>query len=223
MGDNEDASLTRRRFLAGVAGTGIAMLGVGSLFAPEATAQSADAALPPVNDTLNGILSFVVPGNDAYSRHQGVATDRPGGVNPGSTASLARTFDQAVPFPVLGPAFGINLPGAAAISALVNLFVATVDAGARGPFTAPFANLTHANKAQVFELIDTTPLLPGLPVKFVANAIPTLAAFAAYAEVSAFDARSRTLTGRPVGWELSRYERTSDGWDEFIGYYRGIR
>lgn len=221
MSDNEDPSLTRRRFLAGVAGAGIALLGVGTLFA-SAAAQSVDPPLPPVRDTINGILSFVVPGNDEYSRRQGLATDRPGGANPGSAASLERTLDQAVPFPVLGPAFGINLPGAAAIAALVNLFAVTVDPGAaRGPFTAPFANLTHPNKAQVFELMDTNPLFPGLPIKFAVNALPTLAAFAAYAEVSAYDRATRSLTGRPIGWELSKYERTSDGWDEFIGYYHG--
>ncbi|WP_174555428.1 hypothetical protein [Rhodococcus rhodnii] len=217
------AEVTRRRFLTSVGVTGLLLAGVGSRFAPTAAAQSAEMPLPPVRDTTAGILAFVVPGDDAWSRHQGVATDRPGGATPGACASLERTFDAAVPFPLLGPAFGITLPGAAAISALINLFTVTMDgASVHGPFAAPFANLSHAAKAHVFELLDVDPLLPGLPLKFATNAIPTLAAFAAYSEVSAFDRRTRTLTGRPAGWELSRYEGVSDGWDEFRGYYRGV-
>ena len=48
------------------------------------------------------------------------------------------------------------------------------------------------------------------------------AAFAAFAEGSAFERVERKTTGRPVGWELSNYAGPSDGWDEVIGYYRGI-
>ena len=152
-----------------------------------------------------------------------MATDRPGGVTPGTADSLTRTLDRAVPFPFLGPAFGISLPGAAAIAALLNVIAVSIEPGSvRGQFSAPFANLSHARKAQVFDVLDTHPLIPGLPIKFAVNAIPTLAAFAAYSETSAFDLRTRELTGRPVGWELSNYDGVSDGWNEFRGYYRGV-
>ncbi|MEE2032071.1 hypothetical protein [Rhodococcus chondri] len=220
METEHDLMWTRRRFLAGFLGTGTAVAGIG-LFSSTASAQPPQQA-PPVRDTINGILSFVVPGNDAYSHQQGVATDRPGGVTPGTAESLERTLDQAVAIPMFGPA-GITLPGAAGAAVLLNIFATTADpAAAAGPFAAPFANLDHATKAQVFEWLDTDPRFEGFILRFVVNTIPTLAAFAAYSEVSAFDRAQRTTTGRPVGWELSNYAGPSDGWDEVIGYYGGV-
>lgn len=215
--------LSRRRLFARAGAIGLTVAAMSTLPDTLRSVRAYAESLPPVRDTINGVLAFVVPGNDEYSRAQGMATDRPGGVTPGTANSLERTLDQAVPVPVLGPAFGITLPGAAAIAALLNIIALSVAPSAvRGRFAAPFANLSHRQKAQVFEILDTTPLLPGLPIKFATNTIPTLAAFASYSEVSAFDTTTRQLTGRPVGWELSRYAGTSNGWDEFRGYYRGV-
>ncbi|MEU5843971.1 hypothetical protein [Rhodococcus sp. NPDC047139] len=212
---------SRRRFLAGMAATMAALVGTAGTFAREADASPLSET-PPVRDTINGVLAFVVPGNDPYSHQQGVWTDVPGGVTVATAQSLERTLDQASPVPLLGPAAG-NLPGAAAIALLLNTFGVTADPGSvNGPFAAPFANLSHARKAQVFEWLDTDPRFEGLVLKFVVNAIPTLAAFAAFSEVSAYDRTRREVTGRPVGWELSNYAGPSDGWDEFLGYYGGI-
>ncbi|WP_241384512.1 twin-arginine translocation signal domain-containing protein [Rhodococcus sp. CH91] len=221
MDEPQYGSWSRRRFLAGVAATAAALVGTAGLLAQEATAQPPGQA-PPIRDTINGVLAFVAPGDDPYSRQQGVWTDRPGGATPGAAASLERTLDQAAPWPLFGPAAG-NLPGAAAVALLLNTFAVTADVrSATGPFSAPFANLSQAGKAQVFEWLDTDPRFEGLVLKFVVNAVPTLAAFAAFSEVSAYDPVRRELTGRPVGWEMSRYAGTSDGWDEFRGYYGGI-
>lgn len=212
---------SRRRFLAGMAATTAALIGTAGVFAREANASPLSET-PPVRDTINGVLAFVVPGNDPYSHQQGMWTDRPGGVTAETAESLERTLDQASPMPLLGPAAG-NLPGAAAIALLLNTFGVTADPrSVSGPFTAPFANLGHAAKAQVFEWLDTDPRFEGLVLKFVVNAVPTLAAFAAFSEVSAFDRARREITGRPVGWELTRYAGPSVGWDEFLGYYGGI-
>ncbi|MGV9745870.1 hypothetical protein ACWDTG_13235 [Rhodococcus zopfii] len=211
----------RRRFLAGMTGTAAALVGVTCLFSTEATARPA-AGAPPVRDTIGGILAFVVPGNDPYSRRQGMSTDRVGGATDGAMASLEHTFDHASPVPLLGRAAG-NLPGAAAVAALVNMYAVTVDARSiAGPFAAPFANLSHTAKARVFELLDSEPQFTGTMLTYVVNAIPTLAAFAAYSEASAFDPDRRVLTGRPAGWELTRYAGVGDGWDEFEGYYRDV-
>lgn len=216
-----NALWSRRRFLAGVVATSAALTSVVWSFAGEATAQPTPPS-PSVRDTINGILAFVVPGNDPYSQHQGVSTELLGGVMPGTAATLERTFDLAVPIPLLGD-LGIDVTGSAAIAALVNLFAVTADpASMAGPFASPFANLSHAAKAHVFELLDTEPQFPGRPIEYAVNAIPTLAAFVAYSEVSAFDRERRELTGRPVGWELTGYEGVSDGWDEFQGYYGGV-
>ncbi|MFD6859214.1 twin-arginine translocation signal domain-containing protein [Rhodococcus sp. NPDC060086] len=216
-----NALWSRRRFLTGVAATGAALTSVAWSFSGEAAAQPAQSN-PSVRDTINGILAFVVPGSDPYSQHQGVATESPGGVTPGTAQTLERTFDLAVPIPLLGD-LGIDVTGSAAIAALVDLFAVTADpASVAGPFASPFANLSYDVKAHVFELLDTEPQFPGRPIEYAVNAIPTLAAFVAYSEVSAFDLERRELTGRPVGWELSGYEGVSDGWDEFQGYYGGV-
>lgn len=221
MDDAAQDLWTRRRFLAGTVAITSALVGTAGMFAQEALARQAPPP-PPVRDTIRGVLAFVVPGNDPYSIHQGVSTDRLGGVAPGTAESLERTLDQASPMPLLGPEAG-NLPGAAAIALLLNTFGVTADPrSVNGPFAAPFANLTHAAKAQVFEWLDTDSRFEGLVLKFVVNAIPTLAAFAAFSEVSAYDPARREITGRPVGWELSGYAGPSDGWDEFLGYYGGI-
>ncbi|AHD23568.1 hypothetical protein Y013_02590 [Rhodococcus pyridinivorans SB3094] len=219
--DPQHGYWNRRRFLAGTAAAMAALIGTAGVLASEADASPLNET-PPVRDTINGVLAFVAPGNDPYSHQQGVWTDRPGGVTAGTAESLERTLDQASPMPLLGPEAG-NLPGAAAIAVLLNTFGVTADPrSVSGPFAAPFANLSHAAKAQVFEWLDTDPRFEGLVLKFVVNAIPTLAAFAAFSEVSAYNRTRRELTGRPVGWELSRYAGPSDGWDEFLGYYGEI-
>lgn len=212
----------RRRFLTRTVATGLALSGVAATFTAEAAAAPAAPQAPATRDTINAILAFVVPGNDPYSHRQGVATDRPGGVTPGTAEALERTFDLAVPVKMF-ELIGIDVTGAGAIAALVNLYAVTAEPGSViGPFAAPFANMTHASKAHVFELLDTDPNFPGRPIEYAVNAIPTLAAFVAYSEVSAFDRSTRELTGRPVGWDLSRYAGVSDGWDEFQGYYNGV-
>ncbi|WP_346777522.1 twin-arginine translocation signal domain-containing protein [Rhodococcus sp. HNM0563] len=212
---------SRRRFLGGVAATGVALTSVAWSFTDVAAARASTPS-PAVRDTINGILAFVVPGNDPYSQHQGVSTEAPGGVTQGAAETLERTFDLAVPIPLID-VLGIDVTGSAAIAALVNLFAVTAAPNAvAGPFASPFANLSYAAKARVFELLDTEPQFPGRPIEYAVNAIPTLAAFVAYSEVSTFDGARRELTGRPVGWELTAYQGVSDGWDEFQGYYGGV-
>ena len=61
-----------------------------------------------------------------------------------------------------------------------------------------------------------------------ADAIPRrfeFAAFGAYAEWHALDGTTRTLTERPVGWQLTNYQPDGpvEGWDELIGYYQDRR
>ena len=58
--------------------------------------------------------------------------------------------------------------------------------------------------------------------RLLASSMICGAAFAAFSETSAFDRERRVLTGRPAGWDLTRYDGVGDGWDEFDGYYRGV-
>jgi hypothetical protein len=134
--------------------------------------------------------------------------------------------DEAIP---------LSLPVALAL----NLLAAQVDpASVRGPFVSPFARLSYARKAEVFALLEHTdsdlvalldarlpePLhasVSGL-LKFVGGALLEFPAFGSYSEWGVFDRGTRSLRGRPVGWELTGYQPRGpmEGWDEFKGYYQ---
>ncbi|OLR93625.1 hypothetical protein [Actinokineospora bangkokensis] len=208
--------ITRRTLLAG--------LGVAGLVATVGVAPTASAVeLPPIRDTFQGLLAYLVPGTDKFSQHQGVTLPLRGGADTGGAAPLERTYDQAIPFPVVGRPFNLNLPGAAAVAALLNIVALNVNPGALiGPFASSFANLKHAQKTEVLRRLEEPGLADGTPVRFVINTIPTLAAFQLYSEAPVFNRETQQLTGRPLGWDLSAYDGPNDGWAEFQGFYRGI-
>jgi hypothetical protein len=140
-----------------------------------------------------------------------------------------------------------TLPLAPLAAAIVNLLAVQVDpSSVAGPFLTPFSRLSWAEKAEVWRRFESelpmlfTPGVPGtrLPIfstilellatlggllRFASGAILEITMFASYSEYGVFDPATRTLTGRPVGWELAEYEADAPvaGWDEFIGYYQG--
>lgn len=138
--------------------------------------------------------------------------------------------DQATP---------LSLP----VALLLN-YAATVvkPASLSGAFLSPFARLSFAEKAHALELIETAqsnlvavidaqvpqPLkasVSGL-LKFLGGALYEFAAFGSMGESRKFDPRTRTLTGRPIGWQLSGFlpdNHTGEGWDDLIGYYQDRR
>jgi hypothetical protein len=209
--------LTRRALLAGLGVAGlVATIGVS---APEAQA----AQLPPIRDAFQGLLAYLVPGADRYSKQQGVTLASTSGPDTGAAAPLERVYDQAVPYPLVGRPFNLNLPGAAAVAAILNIVALNVDARAAiGPFASSFANLKHAQKTEVLRRLEEPGLADGTPVRFVINTIPTLAAFQIYSEAPVFDRATKVLAARPAGWELSQYDGVNDGWDEFLGFYRDV-
>jgi hypothetical protein len=111
-----------------------------------------------------------------------------------------------------------------------------------GPIpTSPFANLSFDDKAKAFEALEATdaellatldsnapePLkdsLSGL-LKFVGGALQEFGTYLSYGEWGVFDPKTKTVSKRPVGWDLSNYMpgRTTpaDGWNEFLGYFEG--
>src|SRR4051812_26435167 len=111
-----------------------------------------------------------------------------------------------------------------------------------GPIPAsPFANLSFKEKAAALEALEATdsnllatldsnapePLkdsLNGL-LKFVGGALQEFGAYLSYGEWGVFDPATKSVSRRPVGWDLSSYMpgRTTpaDGWDEFLGYFQG--
>ena len=202
-------STSRREFIGQVAlASAAASLGQspeflgGGRFADAVSAQTLDV----VSDTFNGLLAFVVPGTDAYSVHQGVDTADPGGVDAGALQPLIATVDLATPFV---PQFS------AQVAALLNGMAQAVNPAATGPFVSPFANLSFAEKAAVFQILDSNDAF-----KVLSGVLPAFVAFFVYSEAGTFDPSTRTLTGQPLGWTLSHYQGVSDGRAEFHGYLK---
>jgi hypothetical protein len=140
-----------------------------------------------------------------------------------------------------------SIPLAPVQAILTNLVAVQVDpSSVAGPFLTPFPRLSWAEKAEVWrrlendlpalftigdpesrlplvsDILDLLSTLGGF-LRFAAGAVLEVAVFASYSEFGVFDPATRTLTGRPVGWELADYPPTApvEGWDELIGYYQG--
>jgi hypothetical protein len=129
------------------------------------------------------------------------------------------------------------------IALMLNFLATEVNPGSiAGPIaTSPFANLSFNDKCRAFEALEGAdsdllqtldanapePLkasLSGL-LKFVGGALQEFGAYLSYGEWGVFDPQTKTVSQRPVGWDLSNYMpgRTTpaDGWDEFLGYFQG--
>jgi hypothetical protein len=126
--------------------------------------------------------------------------------------------------------------------ALLLNYVATVvnPASLNGAFLSPFARLSFAQKAHAMEQIETAqsglialidgqvpqPLqssVSGL-LQFLGGALHEFAAFGNLGESQKFNPATRSLTGRPVGWQLTGFlpdGQTGDGWDDLLGFYQG--
>jgi hypothetical protein len=140
-----------------------------------------------------------------------------------------------------------TVPLAPVVAALANLLAVQVDpASVAGPFLTPFSRLSWDGKAEAWrrfegelpdlftvgapgsrlplisDILDLLSTLGGL-LRLTAGAVLEIAVFASYSEYAVFDPATRTLTGRPVGWELTEYPPSApvEGWDELIGYYQG--
>ena len=111
-----------------------------------------------------------------------------------------------------------------------------------GAFLSPFARLSFLDKARAMDLVETSQSnlvalvdaqipellkdsVSGL-LKFLGGALHEFAAFGSMGESRLYDPTTRTLTGRPVGWQLSGYlpdNLVGDGHDDLIGYYQDRR
>lgn len=248
--DSPAADISRRQFLTrsgAVTGLGLlasvlpGVLKANGWYNP-AYAQSVDL----VEDTFNGLVAFMLPGNDAYSVLQGETADGPGGIAAGGTKALIASLDRYLPTPhlhVLGIDLGIPLldtvPLSAAVANLLDAVALIVNPLALNPVTATgislsaFSHLSSTEKARVFQALE------GLQVpddkvpepftrvsgnlSFIAGIVPGFAAFLGGNEQGVYDAATRSLTGRPVSWQISGYQPNGpvEGWDELKGYYRG--
>jgi len=242
------AELDRRTVLVALGLLGVA---AGPGLAPRAAQAAVDEM---TTDTLSGLAVFVMPGPDPYSRVQGTPRAEPGAIEARLPAFLADALDRYLPAPTLdaGPlvdairraGFASNATGTIPLSALtallLNLEAVLVEpAAAFGPFRSPFARLSYARKARVFELIegpeaDLVRLLDAaLPepltgtasglLRFAGGALLELAALGGYGEWAVFDPATRRPRTTPVGWQDTGYVPSVDGWAEFRGYFQGRR
>lgn len=205
MDDRGVVVLTRRAFVTRL-GAAIAMVQVSGVASLVSSASPVGAQVP-TDDTLNALLAFVVPGPDSFSAAQGVADPQPGGVDAGVLAALAETLDNAAPSPQP------PLTTSQFVVVLLDQVAAGVNPAAQG-----FAGLSFGEKMGAFAFLESDPLAAPL-----AAALLAVTANLVYSEAGVFDPSTRTLTGRPLGWDLTGYPGVSDGRDEFVGYYRNRR
>jgi hypothetical protein len=98
---------------------------------------------------------------------------------------------------------------------------------AGGGFPSHFSRLSFANKAEVFRRIEATTRDDDASrnIQFVGGILPGYTAYLAFGEWHQLDPATRTLKGRPIGWDLSQYMpgRTvpANGWPELKGYFQG--
>jgi hypothetical protein len=213
-GEHASVRFTRRAFVvqAGLVVSALAPLpGVLGRVGWLEDAQAADSDV--VSETFNGLVAFVVPGPDAYSVAQGESTAEPGGIDAGATPALIAGLNFAQWF---------NPTAAEAVATLLNGVALAVNPNAAsGSFSSPFANLTFAEKAAVFAVLEGDAQFA--PLRSLVGSLLALVAFLSYSEVGVFDPVTRTLVGQPVGWTLSSYDGVAEGRDEFRGYFENRR
>jgi hypothetical protein len=211
-GETMEGSISRAAFVArALAATGAAAVLPGVLlkngFVQDAAAAGGDVG---VLETMNGLVAFVVPGNDAFSLAQRESTADPGGVDAYAGPALVGGLEY------------VQAGLSADVAGLLNgLAVVAKSQPGSDAFSSPFANLAFADKARVFEFLETWPQFEQL--RPLTGALPALAAFLSYSEVGVFNPATRTLAGTPLGWTMSGYDGVADGRAELIGYFENRR
>ena len=233
--------LTRRDFLAYFGGVTVAGAAVAAL--PDAlrlrgwwsVAYGEDVDV--VVDTFNGLGAMIWPGNDLYSVAQGESKDRPGAVAANIGRHVVDMLDGLVAQPYTAlPVQRGTVPLSGSLASAINSVALTVNPAATGgAFASPFARLSLAEKAAVWRIleqdthqaVDRDPTQSLGALHFLFGVLPPLVAFYAFCEVDVYDAATRTVVRRPLGWDHAGFlgGRTAplEGWDDFLGYYQGRR
>jgi hypothetical protein len=217
---DELTGLSRRTFMSRSAMVaGAAMLGqVPGFLARQGWLEEARAQTPDMtNDTLNGLVAFVVPGPDPYSVAQGQTTPEPGGIDAGTTLLLIETFDKYA-----GSSGTSGVPGAEAVATMLNQAALRVNpAAASGAFPSAFARLRFEEKVETMRQLEQD--TEGSVLRAISGTLIGITAFLAYSEGGVLDRGRRETTAEPVGWKISRYDGVAEGRDELIGYWKGKR
>jgi hypothetical protein len=225
IGGEGGDGLSRRELMrrAGVFGAALATIDLTALLdanglLPAAQAQTVDLT----RDTLNGLVAFMVPGDDPYSVAQGERAKGPGGIAAGAVTALINGLDHYVPAAVVSPHLTIAASGG--VATLLNHYAQRVNpAATRGGFPSQFARLSFAEKARVFELFESDPAYTNTEVRFVAGILPGFAAFLSFSETGVRSLTTGRVTSRAVGWKIAGYSGPAEGHHELRGYYHGHR
>ena len=211
---------TRRRLVESTAAALAAATAanLGPIDWPAQVLAEARAAEPDTTrDAINGFVAFIVPGSDVYSKAQGVTVPGPGGIGAGATDPVIAIIDR-----VMGDAAGNAVPSSAATAGLLESAAKKIDPNAsRGGFASNFSRLSFDQKLAAIRGIETDPALAS--VAGLLSSLPALVGLTVYSEVAVLDRRTRVPRRRPVGWRLTNYAGSSDGWPELRGYYGGRR
>jgi hypothetical protein len=191
--------------------------------------------VPPLGQIISNAL---------FPRLSSITLPLPGGVVSPLLAPILQNYGSIYTNAV--HANNLTLPLAPLVAAILNFLAVTVrPTSVIGPFLTPFPRLTFREKGEVWSRFEvfvpdyfspesaTTLLPPGnypdvirsLPglLDYASGVVPALATFGCYSEWHVFDYETRTITARPLGYQLSDYGGPVEGWDEFKGYYQGRR
>jgi hypothetical protein len=217
--------VSRRRFLqhGGMLALATALAELPALLDARGLLETAAAQSPDLtHDTLSGLVAFALPGDDAYSVAQGESFAGPGGVAAGAPGAMIRNLDQYIPV-FTGPG-ETAIPASAGVAAGLNDYALTVNpAAAAGAFPSPFARLTFAEKVEALRRFESEPAAANTELRFVGAILPGFAAYLAMSEAPYWDRSSRTMTAKPLAWEITQYRGPTDITDELIGYWKGHR
>ena len=164
--------------------------------------------MPPatLEDTMNALIAFVVPGRDAFSIAQGESSPYPGGVEAGITNVLIESLNGWSPPPPPFPSVSD------AVAVILNLVAVEAN-----PASGGFAGLVFAEKLTAFQILESDP-----PAAALAS-LPAFVGFLAFSEAGVWDPVTRSTTTRPIGWDLTGYSGVADGRDELVGYWQDRR
>src|SRR4051812_14498857 len=140
----ESDGLSRRSFVqrAGMLGAALATIDLAALLdAHGLLATAAAQELNVVRDTYNGLVAFVVPGNDAYSKAQDEHAKGPGGIAAGAVTAIMTGLDHYVPAAVVSN--HVTVLASDGVAAVLNHYAQRVNpAASRGGFVSQFARLS---------------------------------------------------------------------------------
>src|ERR687887_127450 len=180
---------------AGLAGAGAAFAQLPGFLAGKGWLEAALAAETDLTrDTLNGLVAFVVPGPDAYSKAQGQSSKTPGAIAAKTTDAVIELLDKFV-----GTSEGPTLPSSGGVATLLNGYALQVNpAAAGGGFVSPFARLQFAEKVEVFRRFEAD--TEGSELRFVSGILIGAVGFLSHTEYGVLDPATRRLKAIPVGW-----------------------